>query len=1019
MANKFVQFLGLAFEGAFKLGFLKDRIEDYQQFKERQVFEKLKQEFILKHFQELEYIWELLERNIPFDPKVEQPEELRELGLQDNYQTHLLFVFLTGYYEGYFYNKSFGDLELIKYAIGEESSQAGVYYNADLIFKSNKTLYVADFKLSGVLSQLIRIITQKDLRIPFRNYGLPVNLALGELTFEGFLKSLTLLEDELFSLQEASPELKGFLQVVSYAVDYLCEEKPQDIKEVCLSLLYPLAEPFIARFYLRGEDLSQYREKIISLYARIRKLEPEYKQVENPSLARIERLREEIPKEIENLRKQIETREKQETVLSPDSIDTSREHVGKVLDRFFMDPDPVKAVCLFHSAGSGKTTQTRKKILQMKGKHIVLYMATRKILLDRELEELRKLKDQNKIEIVYEERARKSNEWVRNIGDTYKDLPKDNAGILQKTAKKIRGLTTKDHNFIWAFATQQAIVGTLYKDSTAEHLKELLSKRIIEQYTFHFILDEFFGHNNGLFAIEELFKILNYIKNEGGRANLYLFDANGFAPSLLEKLLEEYKEFQVMPDATILCEYSSGNVFKEGDIKVYVSAKHGYPSPRINLVKKFIFLSEKELKDNLISEKIAEYIEKTFKNYKEESTALAFVQNREYIALLKEFLEEKGFSSIVATANSKRSQEEINKGNQDIILSTSAISRGIDLSRPHKPVNHIYTVIYDWGIEKNMVELMQAISRARGDKKTESEPKIIHLIYLVYPTKDENIDSIIVYIEEDTTHKDLIRLLNEKINLREKLYLDDVITQIITQFIKTPEEKSKVLVPLGEQYKSVYIPNKISEIEGCLSFLSDIWELEKDAELKKNIQNLIGVLTKALYVSVVDISFDKEMEYYHPYILFNNQRVRFGFDNESRGRAKSLFDKVKEKLKEHNPEKTEDIEEIINSFLPVQESTLPVLVPIYSIVLVKHFLRISELLEFTINKRIGRGRAETLLGSENPRTYCFNGEQDREYACIPLGEEYPYKEVLSGRFVKFPIEFIKYLLEERNGGDKG
>ncbi|QWK19547.1 MAG: helicase [Hydrogenobacter thermophilus] len=1017
MANKFVQFLGFAFEGAFKLGFLKDRIEDYQQFKERQVFEKLKQEFIHEHFQELEYIWELLERNIPFDPKVEQPEELRELGLQDDHKTHLLFVFLVGYYEGYFYGLSFGDLELIKYTIGEESSQAGVYYNADLIFKSNKTLYVADFKLSGVRSQLTDIITKKDLKIPFRNYGLPVNLALGELTFEGFLKSLTLLEDELLSLQEASPELKGFLQVVSYAVDYLHKEKPEDIKEVCLSLLYPLAEPFIARFYLRGEDLSQYREKIISLYDRIRRLELEYKQVESSSLARIERLREEIPKEIENLKQQIKVREKQETVLSPDSIYASREHVGKVLDRFFNDPDPVKAVCLFHSAGSGKTTQTRKKILQMEGKHIILYMATRKILLNRELEEIRKLKDQYKIEIVYEKSAKKDSEWVRNIGDTYKDLPKDNAGILKKTVEKIRELTTKDHNFIWAFATQQAIVGTLYKDSTAEYLKGLLSKRIINQYTFHFILDEFFGYNNGLFAIEELFKILNYIKNEEGRVNLYLFDANGFAPPLLEKLLEEYKEFQVMPDATILCEYSSGNVFKERDIKVYVSAKHGYPSPRINLVKKFIFLSEEEVKlkkkpeDELINKKIAEYIEETFKNYKEESTALVFVQNREYIALLKELLEEKGFSSMVATANSKRSQREINEGNQDIILSTSAISRGIDLSRPHKPVNHIYTVIYDWGIEKNMVELIQAISRARGDKKTESEPKTIHLIYLVYPTKNENIDRIIAYLEEDTIHKDLIRLLNEKINLREKIYLDDVITQIITQFIKTPEEKSKVLVPLGEQYKSVYIPNKISEIEGCLSFLNDIRELEKDDELKKNIRILIGVLTEALYVSVIDISFDKEMEYYHPYILFNNQRVRFGFDNESRGRAKSLFYKVKEKLEEHNPEKTEDIEEIINSFLPVQESALPVLVPIYSIVLVKHFLKINELLGFTIDKRIGRGRAETLLGSENPRTYCFNGEQDREYACIPLGEEYPYKEVLSGRFVKFPIEFIKYLLE--------
>ncbi len=39
-----VSFLGVAYEGAFKLGFLKDRIEDYESFKERQVFERLKGE---------------------------------------------------------------------------------------------------------------------------------------------------------------------------------------------------------------------------------------------------------------------------------------------------------------------------------------------------------------------------------------------------------------------------------------------------------------------------------------------------------------------------------------------------------------------------------------------------------------------------------------------------------------------------------------------------------------------------------------------------------------------------------------------------------------------------------------------------------------------------------------------------------------------------------------------------------------------------------------------------------------
>ena len=74
-------------------------------------------------------------------------------------------------------------------------------------------------------------------------------------------------------------------------------------------------------------------------------------------------------------------------------------------------------------------------------------------------------------------------------------------------------------------------------------------------------------------------------------------------------------------------------------------------------------------------------------------------------------------------------------------------------------------------------------------------------------------------------------------------------------------------------------------------------------------------------------------------------------------------------------------------------------------------MRENEKVEFKIMGRIGRGKADTLMGSVKPTTYCFVGDQ-KEYACVPLGEDYPYKEVLSGRFAKFPVDFIMNLLEE-------
>ena len=67
--------------------------------------------------------------------------------------------------------------------------------------------------------------------------------------------------------------------------------------------------------------------------------------------------------------------------------------MGKELDEFFSKTQDVKVLCLLHSAGSGKTTQTRNRILMQEGKHIVLYMATRKVLVDREYKRLKDLRD--------------------------------------------------------------------------------------------------------------------------------------------------------------------------------------------------------------------------------------------------------------------------------------------------------------------------------------------------------------------------------------------------------------------------------------------------------------------------------------------------------------------------------------------------------------------------------------------------------------------------------------------------
>jgi hypothetical protein len=261
------------------------------------------------------------------------------------------------------------------------------------MFISDGVLYVVDFKLGGAEEDIKAFLDIGQGTIPYRVYGLPVNVSLGEVGFERFVLSLLQMEEHLLSLKTANPELKGFLQVVSYGVDYLCEEKPEDVREISLSLFYPLAEPFSARFYWNGEDLSPYRERVRQLYEKIKEIDWEYSQAVAENRAREERLLEEVPKEIERLRKEMQERENTEEIIEPGKIDEARKHVEKELDEFFSKTQDVKVLCLLHSAGSGKTTKTRNRILMQEGKHIVLYMATRKVLVDREYNKLKDLKD--------------------------------------------------------------------------------------------------------------------------------------------------------------------------------------------------------------------------------------------------------------------------------------------------------------------------------------------------------------------------------------------------------------------------------------------------------------------------------------------------------------------------------------------------------------------------------------------------------------------------------------------------
>jgi len=236
------------------------------------------------------------------------------------------------------------------------------------------------------------------------------------------------------------------------------------------------------------------------------------------------------------------------------------------------------------------------------------------------------LKNSNKsIGLVYEKRQDRKGRHVENIGDTYRNLSA-NSGILKRTVEEILKLTDKK-DIIWALCTQQALVESQFGKATSEHLNNLASKRITDQYTFHIILDEFLGDRNGLYAIEQMFDFLGKVKEKGGKANLYLFDANGYSPAILKKLLEEYGEYKVVPESLVMVDFKEEEDFKHKDIEVSVRAKHGYPSPKIIVKRKFLLWMKLRMKSKRNwQSRIAGYIKHTFEDKNSQTAFLVLAK---------------------------------------------------------------------------------------------------------------------------------------------------------------------------------------------------------------------------------------------------------------------------------------------------------------------------------------------------------------------------------------------------------
>lgn len=387
MESKLMSALGLVFETSFKIGFLNsiDRTK-------AENFARTSLDFLS------DYIPPALIESLK--TPLEKWNKIGT-GLDDNVaeEKYTRIIFALGITSGSLYGATHARARIIKYSMGDESSDI-VWQNADLIFTEDGTLYVVDFKLAGAVSWIKWMLdssTQQVKYLPVINHGIPVSLSVGEIDFTKFVEGILGAKEFFADLQDVFVEVKGLTQLTCYATDYLITENTSDLHAVCLELIYPISESYRARFSLKNDEntrrlLTSARQDLIEIYREIKGRKSPYGRLDRTFESRPMKKKvtvEKFEKQIGQSLKEIAKRESTSHRIATSDIQGVRKSVEDSLLEFSSRPEPCKAIVLLHSAGSGKTTTIRKHILEAEGRHIVLYMATRLRLIERERDNLR------------------------------------------------------------------------------------------------------------------------------------------------------------------------------------------------------------------------------------------------------------------------------------------------------------------------------------------------------------------------------------------------------------------------------------------------------------------------------------------------------------------------------------------------------------------------------------------------------------------------------------------------------
>ncbi|MEM3265848.1 MAG: hypothetical protein QXH07_07830, partial [Thermoplasmata archaeon] len=566
-------------------------------------------------------------------------------------------------------------------------------------------------------------------------------------------------------------------------------------------------------------------------------------------------------------------------------------------------------VALLHSAGAGKTTACRETILgQTEIPFIYFYIAPRTKLLAEEKERVKKMTDKKNISCRYidadnkskNKDAQQSKVVVKGKNHDYIEESNKEGNIKNIVQQLLNhDFSTHEHIFV-GLTTQSFLENPLGKD-TATYLRKLFEKDMTNAklpfyrhgYKIAIVLDEALGSDNGIQAINDMIMFMNSVSStQESNIIFFILDANLHSGLVFEKVLRQFEKLNYIAPSLYTTDFKKEHTFTYKNIDIYAYSDFSYPAKSLKYTCRYVETQNRLLKT------IKEYVASTIRRnekvfiYVQDKTLVYTIYNairnitigkgidKKNGKEIDEKIDNEEYIKVGFYSSTAESEKENNFSQYNVIISTSTLSRGIDLSD-----NWTKTIIVDNienmfnTVEQQLVEEIQAIARMRGmkdennksiDDKVEKEViKILYINIRAHEDKYKNfINDRLISIQEELKYinrKEIEELfkLDNKYNLKQFIReLNEITKKVLLSFIK-PENREKLIVPIPSQLTKRYQPSTIEPIVNLIEDLKRIKHLMKTKEEEMAIKKYYQALAKlfTMYTDIDDSDKDNEIGY--------------------------------------------------------------------------------------------------------------------------------------------------------------